>query len=173
MRKLSPSPAMVVALLALFVSLGGSALAAKGLITGAQIKDHSIGTVDLSRAAVARLHGAAGAPGAPGPPGAAGAPGPSGPAGKAGPAGPRGGFDVTKVTEVTGQSQPVAPGFGVLLFAACPGAAHVLGGGGVAGGGRIIKSQPALVNGASGWLFQIVNDSPATISVTPLAVCGA
>src|SRR4051794_37402927 len=110
MRKLRPSPAMTVALLALFVSLCGSAVAAKGLITGAQIKDHSIATVDLSRVAVARLHGAAGAPGAAGvagPSGPAGAAGGVGPTGPRGPVGPRGGFDVTKVTEVEGPARSV------------------------------------------------------------------
>ena len=38
MRRLFPSPAMAVALMALGVSLGGSAVAGTGLITGAQIK---------------------------------------------------------------------------------------------------------------------------------------
>jgi hypothetical protein len=55
-----PSPAMVVALLA----LTGTAIAGSGLITGAQIKDRSVGYVDLAPAAVAKLHGVQGKPGA-------------------------------------------------------------------------------------------------------------
>jgi hypothetical protein len=38
MRRLFPSPAMTMALIALGVALGGSAVAGTGLITGTQIK---------------------------------------------------------------------------------------------------------------------------------------
>ena len=79
MRQLLPSPAMAVALVALGIALGGSAVAGTGLITGSQIKDHSIGLNDLSYTAIARLHGQQGP---------AGLPGPQGPAGPVGPAGP-------------------------------------------------------------------------------------
>ena len=78
MRRLFPSPAMAVALIALGIALGGSAVAGTGLITGAQIKDHSIGLNDLSYTAVAHLRGQQGSQGLPGP---AGLPGPQGPAG--------------------------------------------------------------------------------------------
>jgi hypothetical protein len=59
-----PSAATVIALLALFVALGGPAQAArlingkllrKGTVTGRAIKDRSLDTHDLSRAAVRRL----------------------------------------------------------------------------------------------------------------------
>jgi hypothetical protein len=59
-----PSPAMVVALIALFVALGGPAQARKlldgnllrtGSVTGRAIKDHSVGKVDLTTAAVKSL----------------------------------------------------------------------------------------------------------------------
>ncbi len=46
------SPAMVVAALALFVALGGTATAAKLLITSAQIKDGTIQVVDWEGNAV-------------------------------------------------------------------------------------------------------------------------
>jgi hypothetical protein len=49
-----PSPALVVALAALFVALGGPAQAAR-LITGKQIKNHSVTTLDLTRATVRKL----------------------------------------------------------------------------------------------------------------------
>jgi hypothetical protein len=94
----------VVATLALFVALGGSAAAAGGLFTGAQIEDGSIHGVDLanhtigtkklrhhsvtlrqiSRATVRRLKGARGLRGPLGPQGPAGATGPTGPAGPSG-----------------------------------------------------------------------------------------
>jgi hypothetical protein len=59
-----PSPALVVALIALFVALGGPAGAAglirgsqikKNTITSRQIKNHSLSTTDLSRRAVRQL----------------------------------------------------------------------------------------------------------------------
>jgi hypothetical protein len=59
-----PSPALVIALLALFVALGGPAQARrlingkeirKGTVRSRQVKDHSLSTRDLSRAAVRSL----------------------------------------------------------------------------------------------------------------------
>src|SRR3954447_4302435 len=54
MRSRRPSAALAVALLALFVALGGPAQAAR-LITGGQVKDHSLQAKDLSRKAVRSL----------------------------------------------------------------------------------------------------------------------
>lgn len=97
------SPAMAVAMVALFASLGGVGYAAvtvtgksikngsitgkdvkKSSLTGKQVKNRSLGTADLSKTAVSSLRGAkgskgdAGAPGAPGSQGAPGAPGTQG-----------------------------------------------------------------------------------------------
>lgn len=48
MRRLAPSPAMLVALIALFVSLGGVSYGvATGSITGKAVKNNTIGTKDL------------------------------------------------------------------------------------------------------------------------------
>jgi hypothetical protein len=92
-----------VGLLALFVALGGPAAAdevvarASKLITGADVKDHSLTDKDLSAATLRKLRGAqgdagpAGAPGAAGPAGTQGAAGPAGAQGSAGPAGAAGG----------------------------------------------------------------------------------
>lgn len=52
--KRRPSAALLVALLALFVALGGPA-EARRLITGKQVKDRSLETRDLSRKALRRL----------------------------------------------------------------------------------------------------------------------
>jgi len=93
--------ANVAATLALFVALGGSAAAAGGLFTGAQIENGSIHGVDLanhtigtrklryrsvtlrnlSRPTVRRLKGARGRQGSAGPQGPTGAQGPAGPSG--------------------------------------------------------------------------------------------
>jgi hypothetical protein len=74
------SPATGIALLALFVALGGTATAA-ALITGAQIKNGSIQVIDLSAKARAALKGQRGPRGATGPAGAQGLAGAQGPAG--------------------------------------------------------------------------------------------
>jgi hypothetical protein len=110
MKRLIPSPSMAVALLALFVAMGGSSYAAvklqRGSVTSREIRDRSVRLADLDpairptkssalfRAAVtdvvstdqvlAALSGAVkGQPGDPGTPGAAGAAGPQGPSGTA------------------------------------------------------------------------------------------
>lgn len=82
-------PATVIALLALFVALGGgAALAAGGLISGKKIVNHSIPAKKLTAAAVKALHGLRGPVGPQGPKGAAGARGLTGPKGDPGPVGP-------------------------------------------------------------------------------------
>src|SRR3954467_4097735 len=84
MRK--PSPALVVALAALFFAIDGPSYAAdltsaaKKLITGKQIKDGSIGEKDLDKKLRAKLA----ASGKAGPAGAPGAPGGQGPQGDRG-----------------------------------------------------------------------------------------
>jgi hypothetical protein len=74
-------PATAIASLALFLGLRGGAALASGLISGSQIKNHSIPAKKLTRSAIKSLHGARGSAGATGPAGAAGAPGPRGPIG--------------------------------------------------------------------------------------------
>ena len=93
-----PSPAVVIACVALFCSLSTGALAARTLITGRDVKDgsltgkdvkdKSIKKVDLAADARGGLAGAKGATGASGATGAAGAPGPKGAAGAQGVPGP-------------------------------------------------------------------------------------
>lgn len=69
---------MVVAMLALFVATGGTAVAAKTLITGKQIKNSSITGVDIKNKSLTaadirgQLRGLRGLTGAAGPPGAKG-----------------------------------------------------------------------------------------------------
>jgi len=86
---------LLLALLALVLSTGGTATAAKlvggkqvkdSSLTGADLKDRSVGVSDLARA----VRGRTGAPGAPGPAGPAGPAGPTGPAGDTGAPGPDG-----------------------------------------------------------------------------------
>ncbi len=87
MKKLFRNPALAVAVLALFVALGGGVAAASGLISGKQIENQTIALSKLTSGAVHRLHGQKGATGATG---ATGAPGANGAAGAQGPPGPKG-----------------------------------------------------------------------------------
>jgi hypothetical protein len=78
-------PATIIAGVAMFLALGGGAAAyANGMISGSQIRNHSIGEKKLTRAAISSLRGDRGRGGRRGP---AGPPGPAGPAGPTGPAG--------------------------------------------------------------------------------------
>src|SRR5712691_3518405 len=83
LRRFTPSPAMVVAYLALLVALGGTGYAATRLprdsVTTVQVKDFSLLARDFRRGQIP-----AGPVGPAGPAGPAGAPGATGPAGPAG-----------------------------------------------------------------------------------------
>jgi hypothetical protein len=78
-------PATIIAAVALFVGLGGGAAAyASGLISGSQIKNHSIAEKKLTKSAIKALRGQRG------PKGATGAQGPQGQQGQQGQQGPPG-----------------------------------------------------------------------------------
>lgn len=85
---------MVVAFVALCVAMSGTSYGAEArevvtkMVTGAQIKNGSIGLKDLSKSARKSLKGARGVAGAQGATGAQGAAGAAGPKGDVGPAGP-------------------------------------------------------------------------------------
>ncbi len=72
-------PATVIATVALFVAVGGGTAAyASGLISGSQIKNHSIPAKKLTKSAIKSLRGQRGARGPAGPTGATGATGAAG-----------------------------------------------------------------------------------------------
>jgi hypothetical protein len=93
LRAVRPSPAMVIASIALLVALAGTGYAASSLptnsvgnaqlksnaVTSSKVKDHALLKVDFAANQLPR--GAVGAPGPPGAPGNSGARGPTGPAG--------------------------------------------------------------------------------------------
>jgi hypothetical protein len=83
MKKLRPTPAGVIACVALAIALGGTAFAATTLVPrnsvgSAQVINGSLRKADLSRGTVAALHQATGARGPQGIQGAQGPPGPQG-----------------------------------------------------------------------------------------------
>ena len=95
-RRLRPSPAIVIASLALLVALGGTGYAALRLpansVGNLQLRDNAVTSQEVVNRSLLKIDFAPGQlpAGKPGPPGAPGAPGPQGPAGLKGPTGPAG-----------------------------------------------------------------------------------
>jgi len=109
-----PAPATVIALVALFVALGGTGYAAlalpKNSVGSAQVINRSLRTMDLSRTAVAALKGNRGPGGAAGPQGPEGPDGPRGATGAAGAPGTARAYaevDSTTPSLVTGRTKNI------------------------------------------------------------------
>jgi hypothetical protein len=156
MKRACGNPAMVVALLALFLASTAGAFAAGGaFISGSRIRAHSIPLSALTPAAIRALRGRLGPAGPPGQPGTS--------------------FDPSKVTVVTGISADVAPGQIAGATVACPAGAVALGGGGTVSAGRLASSLPTTAGPDSsppgGWSVIAVNDTTLTIEAAADAVC--
>lgn len=118
MRVRRPSVSSVIALLALFFALGGTAIAAKHyLITS---------TKQIKPSVLSQLHGHNGAQG---PAGAQGALGPQGPAGPGGPPGPS---NLSTLTIAEGPKNPIPAEKAEVSVATCPSGDHAVSGGGIA-----------------------------------------
>lgn len=107
---------LIVAFVALFVALSGSAIAAS-LITGKQIKNGTITKKDISKGTVRSLRGLDGLDGIDG------KAGPAGPAGAAGPAGPN--WSLTPV----GASYTIGAGVIDIYDVSCPAGLGIISGG--------------------------------------------
>jgi hypothetical protein len=129
---------------------GGGTASAAGvkLITGKQIKDGSIGLIDLSGSAKRALKGQRGPAGLPGPAGPVGAPGAAGATGAAG------GFDPAKVSYVYGPTTTIAADAVTPMEASCPAGQKVLAGGYYASTGVPYQESN---NGDSVWRVVIDN----------------
>lgn len=162
------SPGTVLAALALFVALAGTAPAAAdkvtALITGKQIKNGSIGLVDISAGAKRTLkgnrgtRGLAGPPGQPGPPGAQGAQGNPGAQGQPGAQGPPG---LSNVQHVSSTSPADPDGIHTVD---CPAGKYVTGGGGIEQSAYLWSSRPL-----DGDTWIIAGDAGSTM--TAFAIC--
>jgi hypothetical protein len=160
-------PATVIALLALFVALGGSALAASALIDGHSIKNRSIPAKKLTRSAVVTLHGLRGPRGFTGPQGFQGAQGIQGAQGLQGPPG------VQSVTRVR-HDQSVDPGAVTLVYAFCPAGTIGLSGGYSHAGPLSNVFIDADAGGGFGWVIGFDNfNSPDAVVVSVFAYCAA
>ena len=104
-----------IALLALFLALGGTSYAAASLISGTQIKPHTIAKNRLTNKAIKQLRGnrgppgAQGAPGTQGPKGTTGAQGPKGTTGAQGPLGPSVAYQDHVAANLAVSTNPGAP----------------------------------------------------------------
>jgi hypothetical protein len=122
-RRLRVTPALIVAMIALFISLTQTGLASQALqaagcncggsgdiinnsLTGADIKDGSLTKKDMKKGTISAA--ARGARGATGPAGSAGPAGPTGPTGPGGPGGPQGPAGPPGATGPAGAPNPNA-----------------------------------------------------------------
>jgi len=199
MRRLvpGPAPALVVAIVALLAAAATPAVSVK-LITGGQIKRHSItgrnlktgsvGLSALSPAALRALRGKAGPEGPTGPAGARGPLGAAGPPGPKGDPGPAGPVDTTKLlgrTVIVSASRNLAAGVTDNDFVLCPSGYEAVSGGAWPAGGtadfHVTWSYP-LVNraapadslsgpAATGWLTDVSNPGATPVTVHWYAVC--
>jgi hypothetical protein len=95
-----------IALLALFVALGGTSFAAATLLNGSQIKPHTIAKNRLTNKAIKQLKGNRGPRGAQGAQGAPGTQGPKGTTGAQGPAGTARAYAFVNADDVTPTFDP-------------------------------------------------------------------
>jgi hypothetical protein len=171
---------MVVALIALFVATAGTATATTAfVITGAQIKNGSIGLADLSAKAKRALKGQRGPRGYTGAPGAQGA---QGAPGAQGANGANGGFDPAKVSYVAGTPVDIAPGNEATVIANCPAGTKVIGGGfssdvwhGANPFGSLYMTDQGPLSSGLGWFAYLYNSAsaPDDATVNAYAVCAA
>ena len=157
--------AIIAAVIATVIS-ATAATAATTLITGAQIKNGSIGAVDLSAGAKRALKGQHGPVG---PQGATGARGPTGAQGATGVAGPAGGLDPAKTHYVQGDTVQIDR-YG-RAHAYCPaGEKAVSGGLFTASYGQVHENYPS--DSGDSWTVSVVHPYPQTGGyLTAYAVC--
>jgi Collagen triple helix repeat (20 copies) len=158
----------VLGTVALTLMITTGAFAAKGMLTGSDIKNGSIGTVDLSKSAKAALKGHQGAQGE------KGATGGKGDTGAAGPQGPAG---ATGATGTTGAQGPkVALGGGYRFTSAGDNGFHSHA---LSDGSGVVASFPGRMdwstntvkpNNNSGWIVQ-VNDKVKLADMTLYVIC--
>ena len=182
-----PSPAVVIASLALLLSLTGTAVAG-ALITGAQIANNTVATLDLKNNDVrsidvknnnlttldvlnGTLRKVDFAPGQlqPGPAG------PAGPAGPEGPAGPQGAPGLAGL-EIVSSTSPASSNPGRMVQASCPAGKVVVGGGGrVAFGESDVALDESFPVDANTWrvLAYELNATAAVWTLTAHAVCAS
>jgi hypothetical protein len=149
-----PSPALILAVIALFVALGGTSYAAitlpRNSVGTAQIKNRAVTQTKIAKKTLAALRGRRGATGSRGPAGATGVAGPMGTQGIQGPAGP------VNLTYVTVEGTALASMSGA-ADATCPAGMVVTGGG-------VLPESPGIPIsvGESDWVSSVSGGPPDT-----------
>lgn len=171
--RLRPPASMAVALMALFVALGGTSYAAitisgknvkngslsgadikNGSLRGTDVRNRSLTSSDLSSGTISSLRGKSGPAG------------PAGTSGPAGPAGPAGTFGTVTVRSSFSSS-------GAPVTARCQGGEVAVGGGvGADLSGFLRMSEPTPGSGTpTGWQGQVVDANDVNQPGTVYAVC--
>lgn len=149
---------MAIASLALFLALGGTAVAARHyLITS---------TRQIKPAVLKALHGTRGPSGPAGPSGAAGSPGPPGVQGPKGEAGPG---NLSALTTVRALDLKVSPGKEASSVATCPAGMHAVGGGEYSG--FAIRNGAELSEDHQSWIVLVTNLSGVETNLEAIAYC--
>jgi hypothetical protein len=155
-------PATIVSMVALFAALSGGAIAGT-LISGSQIKNHSISAKKLTALAVRQLRGHRGPAGPMGAPGADGAPGV---------------FSTSNVTQVSGPVSVQCPAGGGACdvgssVATCPSGSVVLGGGFDSEGAPPVEATVAFDKplGTDSWEVILVNNGTISQNFFAVATC--
>jgi hypothetical protein len=165
-----PSPATIIASIALFFSLAGTGLAAsKYLITS---------TKQIKPSVLSSLHGSQGARGPQGVQGPAGPAGAAGAGGAAGAAGAAGTFTTADVTTVTGGSTTILANSNATSVATCPSGATVISGGYTWAGTTpsTASATSSAAQGTTAWAVTIQDTSTVTNISTPFvaqAICAS
>ncbi len=150
---------MVIASLALFLALGGTAVAARHyLITS---------TRQIKPTVLKALHGARGPSGPAGPSGAAGSPGPPGAQGPRGEAGPSN--SLSALTTIRALDLKVSPGKEATSVATCPSGMHAVGGGEYSG--FAIRNGAELSEDHQSWIVLVTNLSGVETNLEAIAYC--
>jgi hypothetical protein len=166
-----PSPAMIVAVLALTFALSGTAVAGV-LITGTQIANNTVASVDLKNNDLRSIDVRNGtlkaidfAPGQLTP----------GPVGPAGPAGPQGAPGLSGLEIVTASSASDSSG-SKFVEASCPGGKQLVGGGarivGAGGSVALDESYPLTSTKWRAYAYE-VNATAVSWRVDTFAICAA
>jgi hypothetical protein len=152
MRLHRPSVSTIIASMALFFALGGTALAAHHyLITSAgQIKP----------SVLKELKGSVGS---------AGMQGSQGPAGAQGPQGPAGPSDLSALTIVKGESKSVPSETVGTATATCPAGSHAISGGGYTGLANVGDNEMSIDH--QSWLIIVVNESLISTHLEAVVYC--
>jgi len=167
-------PATILATAALFVSLGGSAVAG-AYVTGAEIKNNTVSSLDVQNHTLRKVDFARGVltAGQQGPQGPAGPAGPQGPAGPAGTAGAQGAPGLAGLEIVTASSTTDSS-VAKFVDVSCPAGKHVVGGGAhiwdAGGKAALDESYPTSATAWRATAYEVVA-TPLNWHISAYAIC--